>query len=65
MIEYQRQYMTRDDVAKTLRRQPRWVTERLFAPRLLTFAKIGNEYFVDRCDFDAFMRRFKKKGRIA
>ena len=59
------EWLTREDVAKMVRRQPRWVTEHLFAPRLLSFAKIGNEYFVDRCDFDAFMRRFKKKGRLA
>ena len=56
--------MTRDDVARKLRRRPRWVTERLFAPRLLTYMKIGREYYVDPCDFDAFMRRFKRKGRL-
>lgn len=58
-------WLTREDVAKALRRQPRWVTEHLFSPRLLSYAKIGNEYYVDKVDFDAFMRRFKKKGRIA
>lgn len=58
-------WMTRAEVAAALRRQPRWVTEHLFAPNLLSHAKIGNEYFIERSDFDAFMRRFKKKGRIA
>lgn len=58
-------WMTRAEVATILRRQPRWVTEHLFAPHLLSYSKIGNEYFIERSDFDAFMRRFKKKGRIA
>ena len=58
-------WMTRAEVAGMLRRQPRWVTEHVFRPRLLSFAKLGNEYYVERSDFDAFLRRFKKKGKIA
>ena len=58
-------WMTRAEVAKILRRQPRWVTEHLFVPHLLSHSKIGNEYYIERSDFDAFMRRFKMKGRIA
>lgn len=58
-------WITRAEVAKMLRRQPRWVTENLFRPRLLSYSKIGNEYFVEKSDLDAFMRRFKQKGKIA
>ncbi len=54
-------WLTREDVAKAMRRQPRWVTEHLFSPRLLSFAKIGNEYYVVLSGFDAFLFRFKKK----
>ena len=58
-------WMTRSEVARELGRQPRWVTERLFVPRLLSFSKLGSEYYVERRDFDAFLRRFKQKGKIA
>lgn len=58
-------WLTREDVATALRRQPRWVTEKLLNTRLLSFAKIGNEYFIERGDFETFMRKFKQKGRIA
>ena len=58
-------WMTRAEVAQVLRRQPRWVTEHLFGPKLLSYSKIGNEYYIEKSDFDAFMRRFKTKGRIA
>ena len=58
-------WLTREDVARVLRRQPRWVTDNVLRPHLLSHAKIGNEYFIERRDFDAFMRRFKKKGKIA
>lgn len=58
-------WLTRMDVARLLRRQPRWVTENVLRPRLLSFAKIGNEYFIERSDFDAFIRKFKQKGTLA
>lgn len=58
-------WITRAEVARILHRQPRWVTENLFQPKLLSYVKIGNEYFVEKCDMDAFMRRFKQKGKLA
>ena len=48
-----------------LRRQPRWVTDNILKPNLLSYAKIGNEYFIERRDLEVFMQKFKRKGKIA
>ncbi len=58
--------LSRKEVAERLGRKPRWVTERLVKPRLLTVVKMGGSHWMVReSDLEKLMEKMAHKGKVA